>query len=123
VVIDDATTNVANNDSGEGTSSKEAIVEIEAQGVEVEEHSPERESTPMKSRMETKSLSRSPRPLTPPKVHPLISRNDKVSTSKKPSSRVVKNHPESNIISSLDEGLRLRKESTLIIFPKKSAYI
>ena len=36
VVIDDAITNVANDDSGEGTNSKEAIVEIEAQGVEVE---------------------------------------------------------------------------------------
>ena len=115
MVIDDATTNVANDNSGEGTSSKEAIVEIEAQGVEVEEHSSERESTPMKSRMETRSLSRSPRPLTPPKVHPSISRNDKVSTSKKPSSGVVKNHPESNIIDSLDEGLCLRKRSTLVV--------
>ena len=36
VVIDDAITNVANDDSGEGTSSKKAIIEIEAQGVEVE---------------------------------------------------------------------------------------
>ena len=36
VVIDNAITNVANDDSGEGASSKEAIVEIEAQGVEVE---------------------------------------------------------------------------------------
>ena len=115
MVIDDATTNVANDDSGEGTSSKEAIVEIEAQGVEVEEHSPKRESTPMKSRMETRSLSRSPRPFTPPKVHPPISRIDKVSTSKKPSSGVVKNHPKSNIIDSLDEGLRLRKRSTLVV--------
>ena len=32
-----------------------------------------------------------------------------VSTSKKPSSRVIKNHPDSNIIGSLDEGLHLRK--------------
>ena len=30
MVIDDAITNVANDDSGEGTSSKEAIIEIEA---------------------------------------------------------------------------------------------
>ena len=36
VVIDDAIKNVANDDSGEGTNSKEDIVEIEAQGVEVE---------------------------------------------------------------------------------------
>ena len=53
MVIDDAITNVANDDSGEGTSYKEAIVEIEAQGVEMEEPSPERESTPVNSRMET----------------------------------------------------------------------
>ena len=33
VVIDDAITNVANDDSGEGTNSKEAIIEIEAQDV------------------------------------------------------------------------------------------
>ena len=32
-----------------------------------------------------------------------------MSTLKKPSSRVVKNHPESNIVRSLDEGLHLRK--------------
>ena len=37
-----------------------------------------------------------------------------MSTSKKPSSRVVKNHLESNIIGSLDEGLRLRKGNTLL---------
>ena len=59
-------------------------------------------------------MSRSPSPLTPPKVHPPISWNDEVSTSNKPSSRVVKNHPESNINGSLDEGLRLRKGSTLV---------
>ena len=54
-------------------------------------------------------MSRTSSPLTPSEVHPLISRNDEVSTSKKPSSRVIKNHPSSNIIGSLDEGLRLRK--------------
>ena len=59
-------------------------------------------------------MSRTASPLTPPEVHPLISRNDEVSTSKKPSSRVVKNHPESNIIGSLDEGLRLRKGNKLL---------
>ena len=69
----------------------------------------------MNSRMETRSLSRSSSPLTSPKIHPPISRNDEVSTSKKPSSRVVKNHPESNIIGSLDEGLHIRKGSMLIV--------
>ena len=80
VVINDAITNVANDESKEGTSSKEAMVEIEAQGVEVEEHSLERESTPVNSRMETRSLSRSLSPFTPPEVHPSISWNDEVST-------------------------------------------
>ena len=114
VVIDDAITKVATDDSGEGASFKKAIVEIEAQYVEVDEHSPERESTPVNFRMETRSMSRSSSPLTSPEVHHPISQNDEVSTSKKPSSRVVKNHPESNIIGSLDEGLCLRKGSTLI---------
>ena len=54
-------------------------------------------------------MSRTSSPLTPPEVHPPISQNDEVSTTKKPSSRVIKNHPSSDIIGSLDEGLRLRK--------------
>ena len=68
----------------------------------------------MDSRMETRSMSRTSSPLTPPKVHPPISRNDEVSTSKKPSSRVTKNHSKSNIIGSLDEGLRLRNGNILL---------
>ena len=74
MVIDDAITKVANDDSGEGTSFKKAIVEIEAQYVEVEEHSPKRESTPVNSRMEIRSMSRSSRPLTSLKIHHPISR-------------------------------------------------
>ena len=93
VVIDDAITKVAIDDSGEGPSSKETTVEIEAQDVEVEERLPERESTLMNSRMEKRSLFRSSSPITPSEVHPPIFQNDEVSTSKKPSSRVVKNHP------------------------------
>ena len=65
----------------------------------------------MNSRLEARSMSRTSSPLTPPEVHPPISRNDEVSPSKKPSSRVIKNHPGSNIIGSLDEGLRLRKRN------------
>ena len=57
VVIDDAITKVAIDDSEEGTSSKETTIEIEAQDVEVEEHSSERESTLVNSRRETRSLS------------------------------------------------------------------
>ena len=54
-------------------------------------------------------MSRTSSPFIPPEVLPPISRNDEVSTSKKPSSRVVKNHPDSNIVGSLDEGLCIRK--------------
>ena len=56
-------------------------------------------------------MSRTSSPLTPLEVNPPISRNDEVSTSKKPSSRVIKNHSDSNIIGSLDEGLCLRKRN------------
>ena len=59
-------------------------------------------------------MSRLTSPLTLPEVHSSISQNDEVSTSKKPSSRVVKNHPKSNIIGSLDEGLHLIKGNKLL---------
>ena len=114
MVIDDAITKVEIDDDGEGSSSQESTVEVEAQDIEVEGLTPEKESTPVNYRMEISSMSRSSSPLTPLEVHPPISRNDKVSISKKPSSRVVKNHPKSNIIRSLDEGLRLRKGNTLL---------
>ena len=58
-------------------------------------------------------MSRASSPITPPKVHPPMYRNDEVSTSKKPSSRVIKNHPDSNIIGSLDEGLHRREGNIL----------
>ena len=109
VKIDDALTKVEMIDDGEGPSTKEPDVEVEALDIEVEGSTPVKESTPMNSRMETRSMSRISSPLTPPEVHPPISRNDEVFTSKKPSSRVIKNHLDSNIIRSLDEGLRLRK--------------
>ena len=114
VEIDDAMTKVEIVDNGEGPSSKEPTVEVKAQDIEVEGLIPEKESTPVNSRMETRSMSRTSSPLTPLEVHPPISRNDEVSTSKKPSSRVVKNHLDSHIIGSLDEGLRLRKENILL---------
>ena len=114
VVIDDVITRVEIDDDGEGLSSKETTIEVKAQDVEMEGLTPEKESTLVNSRMETRSMSRSSSPLTPPEVHPPISRNNEVSTLKKPSSRVVKNHLDSKIIGSLDEGLCLRKGSTLI---------
>ena len=101
-------------DDGEGPNTKEPTVEVEALDIEVEGYTPEKESSPVNSRVETRSMSKTASPLTPPKVHPPISQNDEVSTSKKPSSRVVKNHPKSNIIGSLDEGLRLRKGNKLL---------
>ena len=107
--VDDAITKVKMVDDGEGPSSKELTTEGEAQDIEVREPTLEKESTPVNSKMETRSMSRTSSPLTPPEVHSPISRNDEVSTSKKPSSRVIKNHPGSNIIGSLDEGFRLRK--------------
>ena len=114
VKIDDALTKVEISDDGDGPSTKEPDVEVEALDIEVEGSTPVEESTPMNPRMETRSMSRTSSPLTPPKVHPPISRNDEVSTSKKPSSRVIKNHPDSNIIGSLYKGLRLRKGNIIL---------
>ena len=97
-----------------GRASKNPDVEVEALDIEVEGSTPVEESTPMNPRMETRSIARTSSPLTPLEIQPPISRNDEVSTSKKPSSRVIKNHPGSNIIGSLDEGLRLRKGNILL---------
>ena len=69
-------------DDGERQSTKEPTVEVKALDVEVEEYTPEKESTPVNSRVETRSMSRTVSPLTSPEVHPPISRNDVVSTSK-----------------------------------------
>ena len=85
VEINDAITKVEVVDDGEGPSIKEPTTEVEALDIEVERPTPEKESTPVNSRIETRLMSRSLSPLTLPKVHPPISRNDEVSTSKKPS--------------------------------------
>ena len=114
VKIDDVLIKVEMINDGEGPSTKKPDVEVEALDIKVEGSTPVEESTPMNSRMETRSMSRTSSPLTPPKIHPPISRNDKVSTLKKPSSRVIKNHSDSNIIGSLDEGLGLRKGNILL---------
>ena len=73
MVIDDTITKVEIDNDGEGPSSKESTVEVEAQDIEVEGLTLEKELTPVNSRMETRSMSRSSSPLTPPEVHPLIS--------------------------------------------------
>ena len=113
VEINDAITKVEMVDDGEGPSTKEPTAEVEALDIEVEGPTPKKESTSVNSRMETRSMSKTSSSLTSPEVHPLISRNDEVSTLKKPS-RVIKNHPDSNIIGYLDEGLRLRKGNILL---------
>ena len=115
VEIDDAITKVEMVDDGEGPSTKGPTAEVEALDIEVEGPTPEKESTPVNSRMEIRSMFRTSSPLTSPEVHPPISRNDEVSTLKKPSSRVIKNHLDSNIIGSLDEGCRLRKGNILLV--------
>ena len=83
--IDDALTKVEMIEDGERPSTKEPNVEVEALDIEVEGSTPVEESTPMNPRMETRSMSRTSSPLTPLEIHPLISPNDEVSTSKKPS--------------------------------------
>ena len=45
-----------------------------------------------------------------------------MSTSNKPSSRVIKNHPNSNIIGSLDEGLHHRK-GNILLFNHVTCYL
>ena len=114
VVIDD-TISERDVDDGEGSDLKKGEVEDNmSQADDIKKESPEKESTPPISRRETRSTQGTSSPLTPPEVHPPISQNDEVSTSKKPSSRVIKNHLDSNIIGSLDEGLRLRKGNVLL---------
>ena len=73
VEIDDAITKAEMVDDGEGSSTKEPTAEVKALAIEVERPTPEKESTPMNSRMKTRSMSRISIPLTPPKVHLLIS--------------------------------------------------
>ena len=114
VKIDDALTKVEMINDGKGPNTKEPDVKVEALDIEVKGSIPVEESTPMNPRMETRSMSRTSSPLTPPEIHPPISRNDEVSTSKKPSSKVIKNHLDSNIIGSLDEGLHLRKGNIIL---------
>ena len=114
VKIDDVLTKVKMINDGERPSIKEPDVEVESLDIEVEGSTPFEESTPMNPRMETRSMSRTLSPPTPLEVHPPISWNEEVSTLKNPSSRVIKNHPDSNIIRSLDEGLCLRKGNILL---------
>ena len=110
VVIDDTILEKDIDDDGGGPNLKKIEGDDNmSQGDDVEKESPEKESTPPISRRETRSTQGSSSPLTPSEVQPPISRDEEPSTSKKPSSRVTLNHPTSNIIADLDDGLRLRK--------------
>ena len=66
VKIDDAITKVEMVDDGEGPSTKKPTVEVEALDIEVEGPTPEKESTPVNSRVEIRSMSRTASPFTPP---------------------------------------------------------
>ena len=110
VIIDDAIPKKSVDEGGEASSlKKNDDDDNSSQSDDVERKSPKKETTPTTSRGETRLTQVPSSPLTPPKVHPTISCDDELSTSKKPSSRVSLNHPKSNIIGDLDEGLRLRR--------------
>ena len=110
MVIDDAIPEKSVDEGGEASSLKKNHNDGDSsQRDDVEKQSPEKETTPTTSRKETRSTQVPSSPLTPPKVQPPISCDDEPSISKKALSRVSLNHPKSNIIGDLDEGLHLRK--------------
>ena len=110
VVIDNTIFEKGIDNDGEGQILKKNEDDDNmSQGENAEKESSEEESTPPIPRRVTRSTQGSPSPLTPPEVQPPISHDKEPSTSKRPSSRVILNHPSSNIIGDLDEGLRLRK--------------
>ena len=110
VVIDDTNPEKDVDEDGEAPSLKKNEGDNNmSQSDDGERKSPEKESTPPTTIRETRSTQGSSSPLTPLEVQPPISHDGEPSTSKKPSSRVTLNHPTSNIIGDLDEGLRLRR--------------
>ena len=113
VVIDDTNPEKDVDEDGEAPSLKKNEGDNNmSQSDDGEKESPEKESTPPTLRKETRSTQRSSSLLTPPEVQPPISRDGEPSTSKKSLSRVTLNHPISNILGDLDEGLCLRKGSS-----------
>ena len=111
VVIDDTISKKDIDDDDKGLSLKKNKGEDDmSHGDDAEKESLEKESTPPISRRETRSTPRSSSLFTPPEVQPPISCDEELSTSKRPSSRIILNHPPSNIIGDVNEGLRLRKE-------------
>ena len=112
MVIDDTISEKDIDDDCEGLNLKKNKGDDNmSQGDDAEKDSPEKESTPPISRRETRLTPGSSSPLTPLEVQPPISRDEEPSTSKRPSSKVILNHPPSNIIGDVNEGLCLRKGS------------
>ena len=110
IVIDDTISEKDVDEDGKGSTLKKNEGDDNmSQSDDGERESPEKESTPPTTIRETRSTQGSSSPLTPLEVQPPISHDGEPSTSKKTSSRVTLNHPASNIIGDLDEGLRLRK--------------
>ena len=110
VVIDDTIFEKEIDDDGKGLNfKKNEGNDNMSQAEDAEIESPEKELTPLISRKETRSTQGSSSPLTPLEVQPPISHDEEPSTSKRPSSRVILNHPSSNIIGDLDEGIWLIK--------------
>ena len=114
VVIDDTIFEKDIDDNGEGPNfKKNEGNDNMSQGEDAKKESLEKEFTPLISRRETRSTQGSSSPLTPPNVQPPISLDEDPSTSKRPSSRVIFNHPSSNIIGDLDEGYLVHKRTSL----------
>ena len=109
MVIDDAISEKSVDESGDASSLKKNDDDgNSSQNGGVEKQSSEKETTII-SRRETRSFQVPSSLLTPLEVQPPIFHDDQPSISKKPLLRVRLNHPKSNIIGDLDEGLRLRR--------------
>ena len=113
VVIDDTISEKDIDDDGDEPNLKKNEGDDNmSQGKDAEKESSNKEFTPPISRRETRSTQGPSSPLTPLEVQPPISRDEEPSTSKRPSSRVILNHPSIYIIGDLDDGIQLRKGPT-----------
>ena len=110
VVIDDTISEKDIDNDGEGQILKKNEDDDNiSHGEDAEKESLEEQFISPIPRRVIISTQGSPSPLTPLEVQPPISRDEEPSNPKRPSSRVILNHPSSNVIGELDEGLRLRK--------------
>ena len=110
MVIDDTISKKDIDDDGKGLNLKKNEDDNNMSlGDDAEKESPKKESTPPIPRRETRSTQGSLNPFTLSEVQPPISRDKEPSTSKRPSSSVILNHPLSNIIGDVNKGLHLRR--------------